>query len=497
MAQPQVLPKELRLTAAPTMPQARSYLFKQKSTISEYNTSESIQINIPRLQRTYLTKDSYLKFNVELNLGTGGFGWKTDQPALSVVLDRCGAYGLFERIEIYDYLGSTLLESISGHGALMTLLLDTSHGFDEATTRDNATMGISAAVTANDSSVGIPYANTGHKKLISSFCGGAILPSPLPTQTQAGWTAATTATREFAIPLASFLGLFSDKFVPLHNGFTIRLTLASFDQAFGIHSVTTPTVDHGSIELKMNEVYYCAQALELGPVAESMLLSSTAGQPMIVPSRTYRNFNGIIDQDASSARLDLNPNVASMTSLLWMMRDNSLYTNPSKSSYGDRIRNMLQSWNFQYGSSILPQTSGVQAYGSRGNKSAGSGYTEAYIELMKARRNWSGMKTYTGSNISGESYSKDIASILDMSPHMLVDSSYVDEPGKFAAGLNLELVAGKDIICGLNTNGMNTSINMTFRDDLTTKAVQSRVDAWCEYDSFINITPGLATTVSF
>lgn len=473
--------------------------------MSKYGTSESIQINIPRLQRTYLTKDSYLKFNVDLTIedaGTSapydtGFGWAPDRPALSVVLDRCGAYGLFERIEIYDYLGSTLLESISGHGALMTLLLDTSHGFGEASTRDNATMGIAASVTANDSSVGLPYANAAHKKLINSLCGDAILPSPLPAQTQAAWVAAKKATREFAIPLASFLGLFSDKFVPLHNGFTIRLTLASFDQAFGISTIDSPTKKPGTPSLEINEVYYCAQALELGPVAESMLLSSTAGQPMIVPSRTYRNFSDIIEADSSSFRLDLNPNVASMTALLWIMRSNELYTDASKSSYGDRIRNMLQSWNFQYGSSILPQTSGIQAYGASGNKSAGTGYTESYIELMKARRNWSGMKTYTGSTISGESYSKDTPNINDMAPG-LVDASYIDEPGQFAAGLNLELVAGKDIICGLNTNGMNTSINMTFRNDIVgSKPKQARVDAWTEYDSFINITPGLATTVSF
>ena len=73
------------------------------------------------------------------------------------------------------------------------------------------------------------------------------------------------------------------------------------------------------------------------------------------------------------------------------------------------------------------------------------------------------------------------------------DNSVDAELGRFAAGLNLELVPGKEIICGLNTNGMNTSINMTF----AANTIASRVDAWCEFDSFINITPGLATTVSF
>jgi hypothetical protein len=91
----------------------------------------------------------------------------------------------------------------------------------------------------------------------------------------------------------------------------------------------------------------------------------------------------------------------------------------------------------------------------------------------------------------------------------------VYEHGKFACGLDLELVSGRtnEIICGMNTNGMNTSIFATFNataaanapvsdsalaDDTTGIWVEaSTVDAWCEYDAFVNISPGIATTVSF
>ena len=43
---PTVLPKELRLDAPPTMPQARSYLFRQQSTLQSYGPGSTIQINI-------------------------------------------------------------------------------------------------------------------------------------------------------------------------------------------------------------------------------------------------------------------------------------------------------------------------------------------------------------------------------------------------------------------------------------------------------------------
>ena len=68
--------------------------------------------------------------------------------------------------------------------------------------------------------------------------------------------------------------------------------------------------------------------------------------------------------------------------------------------------------------------------------------------------------------------------------------------GKFAAGIDLELVPGRsqNLICGMNTNGMNTSIYATFDGTATENAT---VDAWCEYDAFINISPGIASTVSF
>ena len=73
--------------------------------------------------------------------------------------------------------------------------------------------------------------------------------------------------------------------------------------------------------------------------------------------------------------------------------------------------------------------------------------------------------------------------------------------GKFACGLNLELCSGKEgeIICGLNTNGMNTSIRGFFHPNYTDYMDPAgvRVDAFAEYDAFVNISPGIASTVSF
>jgi hypothetical protein len=128
-----------------------------------------------------------------------------------VYFDQPGAFGLFNRIEIYDYLGSTLLESIDGTNVLMSLLMNTSVNELEKIRHYNVCTGMQE----DDSYL---------------LHNG---------------TAADTFTHEFSIPLFSFLGMLSSKFAPLHNGYTIMLTMetpknfARFDPSTGAFSDTT------------------------------------------------------------------------------------------------------------------------------------------------------------------------------------------------------------------------------------------------------------------
>ena len=146
-ASAQVMPKELRLSAPPTMPQARSYMFKVQSTNSSYDSagSNSIQINVPRLQRSYLTKDSYLRFRMNLSSQ-----FTAGSKCNDLILDTPGAFGFFDKIEVYDYLGSTLLESTSGHGQLMATLLDVTSANDELGNHYNTTCGTSPGSVITD-----------------------------------------------------------------------------------------------------------------------------------------------------------------------------------------------------------------------------------------------------------------------------------------------------------------------------------------------------------
>lgn len=538
MATAQVLPKELRLSAPPTMPQARSYLFKQGSVGSVYEPGQSnvVTINLPRLQRSYLTKDSYLKFRIALGW-TNNATFAAATTPVAPVFDTMGAFGLFDRIEVYDYLGSTLLESTSGFGQLMGLLIDTQSSSDELAFHYNANSGMKGGRIAQDSDVYQPGTATGSAdatvavmNLIGANTGHAFTVPDTATPTNGNKVnASTTYYYEFCIPLFSFLGLLSPKFAPLHNGYTINFTLNTAARAFGFSGTGGATLNGSLTTYKMDNIYMCCQVLELGPVAESMLLSSTQGQPLVVPSKAYRNYVGNVNKGSSSYRLDLNLNVASLTNILWIMRpldcsaaalgvagdtvtwkDNVMYK-----SLSYRIRNYLQNWNFQYGSTILPQTSGIQCMGMNGSMvdSNRGGYNEGYCELMKARHALNASNFQTNINkknfwidtpLSGAAneflaINNAAAVKLAQQKVMALTPSNLYSTGKFACGLDLELVSGRsnEMVCGMNTNGMNTSINATFHSDFIANVENALIDAWCEYDSFINISPGIATTVSF
>lgn len=573
----QVLPREVRLNPPPTVPQARSYLFKQQSTNNTYTPGSStpIQINIPRLQRSYLSKDSFLKFRLTTAPKTG---YQTVGAELR--FDKCGAFGLFDKIEVFDYLGSTLLESTSMANVLTTLLLNTSTSAEEMKYRYSSSCGTSSLAGAGQI-VG----------QWTNIAGSSIA------------TATAKCITEFSIPLLSFLGLLSPKFAPLHNGFTIMLTLADPTNAFiGVtgSSTTDSTLDNTNdlanssvgigemYNITVDNMYFEAQILELGPVAESMLLSSTQGAPLIVSSKAYKYFTNTIDKGVSNFRMDLNLNVASMTNVLWVQRPSACNKAITK-NLSTFVRNYLSSWYFQYGSSILPQTTGILAQGPYGSNvkayvktpsvvfgkdaevgqyiQVPGGSTECYLELMKSRHSLNSYNLF--SQIDLLSYNQDIGNTYQV-PYVVnrtnanydnitpqpsttnvqntyytlnilrttnvdlvsaygfqpwIVDNYLNTSSTFACGLDLELVSGKsgDLVCGMNTNGMNTSLFMTFDTtqatagqiggDYTTAAgtpwvyaktydgagtVQScRVDCWCEYDSFVNVSPGIATTVSF
>lgn len=525
--QSEVLPKELQLTTPPALPQARSYMFKQKSDLQEYDVSKGnkIRINIPRLQRSYLMKDSYLRFKLNIDLDGGTKVVLGNPPSdyyAKLAFDRCGAYGLFDRIEVYDYLGGTLLEQTQNLPSLATLLGDLNISLMEYNGKLNAVEGYEG------SNVVATYHDIDGVEVRTSNVGKVLYNADQKTMSD---NMKVFVSYEFAIPVFSFLGTYSDKYAPLHNGYSVELTLNDKFLAFISRAKADDAPTHTRTvtleEVWLSDVEYCCQVMELGEQAEAIVMGN---QPLVVPSVQYRYFTDLILGSAqqSTFALNMNLNVVSLRNLFWGMRP-VVYQNLSYPSYGHRIRNFLSNWNFQYGSSYLPEIAGIDArcqtlstskkgyasFNPWNNKDyqRALGYNQCYTELCKTT-NLSSSTT----GIRGSEYMIDLAMTSSETmddPNAAPFSSYkghltggygripwiplIDEKpcsGKFAAGLNTRL-STKSTVSGIDTNGLSLTLNGTFDSDMINEMTNAILDVWAEHDSFIQVIPGVATTVTF
>jgi hypothetical protein len=68
--------------------------------------------------------------------------------------------------------------------------------------------------------------------------------------------------------------------------------------------------------------------------------------------------------------------------------------------------------------------------------------------------------------------------------------------GKFAAGLDTRL-SKKQTVSGIDTNGLLVSVNAQFDRDQIANMAQATLDLWAEFDAFVQVIPGVATTVTF
>jgi hypothetical protein len=547
----ETLPTELRMSAPPAIPQARSYLFKQRSEYTEYDMDKGakIRINIPRLQRTYLSKDSYLRFRLNIDVT----GPDTAVAAGALSLDRAGAFSLFDRIEVYDYMGGTLLEQVSNIPALVCMNNDCYTSIESFNAKLQATQGFQGSFVAAT----VNQLNIDGLELRTANGGAELLPQNWNSSTA---SKAGFATFEFSIPLLSFLGNFSNKFVPLHNGFSIDLFLNSPSQAFvcygasqGPHNPIDPpkppaTANKFSLvgqctlsKVGISNMEFCAQVMELGNDAENLVLASNGSGPLVIPSTFYRYFTDLVKgynetDQSSTIGMDLNLNVVSLRNIRFGMRPASWQNNLAFPAYGHRIRNYLENFSFRYGSSFLPELAGVSCrsatlpsskignsyltYGATIGQDAFkmAGYTQAYAELMKTgpKGHWPDDSSYTNSSITAIEYMTDLlyspsdptnptSSNIEFCNYSRFTSSNQVPPlqkfsqhtcGKFMAGLDLRL-SSKEVISGIDTNGLLVRLNAKFNDDNLSNMVNAILDVYAEHDAFVQIIPGVATTVTF
>jgi hypothetical protein len=266
----------MELPREPTIvPQARRYS-RTFSAIQgkAFRERDQIVVEIPRIDRTYLTKNVKLYFDFDLSYqeasqttlesiftdlkgtisasSTGardyaatffGFRYNTvsskfervtsTNPAYAYTkpiptFDINGPYGLINRIQVFSYLNNTLLEDVQEHDLL------TAQFADFWLQKENIDVN---RPYMSDTATNYDYQNPMRKQPCANIFhqGSSVMVEPFIIQNFSATTTTSTiipATKNVSLKceldLFSFLGRFSDKFVPLHNGFKIVFTLSKF-----------------------------------------------------------------------------------------------------------------------------------------------------------------------------------------------------------------------------------------------------------------------------
>ena len=229
----------MQLPKEPTvLPRGRTYTRSfEPETGKVYRSGSQLVIQVPPIDRTYLTKATQLHFSTVLTykeakaqelhdwfkqmtqIDKDTFrqnGYETarfNQPL--PMLDINGPYGLISQLDVYDYLGTTLLETIVSHDVLTATLTDYWFQDSELELNRPIIQDLSGNVRKRPGSL---MSNLSRADYQQSGWGFTLSGNNVVDGTK-------TTTANYSINLVSFLGMLSDSFVPLHNGFTIKFTV--------------------------------------------------------------------------------------------------------------------------------------------------------------------------------------------------------------------------------------------------------------------------------
>ena len=403
---------------APLAPviRSRSLELECQSDSLQYNAGDVIRISVPSIQRTYIEPESsYLHFNLR-NVST------TNVPnPLAVNLDN-SAYSLFSRIEVYAGVSaSTLLESTDNVNVLMSMLFDSHTGLDERQSTFSMLAGADTATAR----------------------GGRVI--------------GANANQTFCIPLPSFFGLFGTKAVPISGGFTIFLTLAPAVQAFVCPAATDIP------GYNVNQVRFCASAIELDPMADAALLKSYGGNPLSLPITRWTSYTASQPAAQRSNSILVGCNASSVKSILGTHRASATLNSPNFATISQRIRNQLSELQVRAGSALIPP-----------NKLR----TEAhfYAHLLKSRH----LMSYQGTTglISSANYWPDTVNNC-----------------AFQFGVDFDVFTGRGdtISSGISLQGVQMFVDTAYSAD----PVASLVNLFVEMNAIILVSPTGEATVAF
>jgi hypothetical protein len=452
-----MLPKNLNYQNKVNSAPAKSY----KSNIQPQNgtaypdlgngNSNILYFNIPtRNNLTMDTLNSYLRFDLQYTNKSG-----TNQAG--VVLDKCGAHGLIQRIRIYH--GSNLLEDIDNYGMLVKMLYDLQLDYGSAYGKYNITTGTKVELTSNALGPDDRITNSG--EALNS--GVAI-----PINSISPW-------RTYCLNLISIMGSLTDKYFPLFECTTapIRLEIWLVDNVTKAFLSTSATASVDTYSLK--NVEFVASMVEISDEAVGIVRGASQGQLQYVING-WRNYGWVTPQLAQNATTEINMPIpakfSSLKGLFSTFRDQGTGA-VQMFPYSSGTLGTFNQYYFRIGSIINPPK-------------APYSLPEAFCELMKGIQPLGDVGSSPTINL--DTYNKATQTAITSMANAGQGIS-----NSFYIGLDLENYPASEkgnFYSGYNTNTDDVFLVYNFTVDPSLNNKTARIDTFAHFDALLEFSNG-------
>jgi len=557
----------MELPREPTeIPQARRYTrcFHGEQG-KKFQEQQTITINIPRIQNTYMTKDVKLHFDFDMTyqeasrtklneifltiapngtldtdnqykaamdfFGMSQTGVDLGPRPINVytkpipTFDVNGPYGLISRIQVFDFLGNTLLEDVQEHDLLTAQFADfwfkddnmeierpRITDFFESTTQDMVTRKEPCARYFGSDST------APNQKLSTTsidFLNGSQVSNTKPGVTPG----VVNTSNKYSLDLFSFLGRFSDKFTPLHNGFKVVFTLNKFSipiqfntplgdcivgykNSGGVNQGTK--LDPTILSANVSNVYIKSDLLEISPELDSKVdkLIFSQGWKYQKDFFTYPfDYNDTYNGPRVPYSRRIIPDLKSVNKIFVGQRPQKGFV--GREHLGFRIRNYTDQARLLFNKSEVCKISNVgEAYTSI--EQATEQRFDDYLDISDFNTNIPMAYGTDGQQFTIVSYGKQktIQSYLLNNamtalwwPGMPSPPLTTQFQGRYLIAFDTRIPgATASSVAGIDTSKNVLEYELSSDSEICLK---SDIDVFIQHDSFIMVEPGKSTTVNF
>ena len=431
------LPKNCLYTNKIQSSYARNYMSVIQPQNGDANLGDTIIFNVPTSNNLVLSgHDCVLKFTLTLK------GGATAHNANTVKLNKCGAYGCFQRLRIFH--SGALLSDIDNYANLMDMLIPIQQSSDGVACKYNILAG-------------------------SDSGGGA---SFNPSGTIAIGSEATT--QSYCIPFMSILSL-TQNYVPLFamSGSPIRIELQVVN-AVNLLCKSVDAIIAPTTAALLTKIELVTNMIELSDTGMNIIKQSIGNGPLQWVTQDYRNYgyNATLGTSETSLSIPVPAKFNSLNSLFFSFRSSS--AGVAKRQALESTKFKLAEYFFRIGSRTMP------------NKPPNS-TAEFFSELLRGFG--------TVSDINQECSINNLQYSLDNPVDMAgAEGAGASVTGAFYVGIDLESYSNTSldsVYTGTNTSSDDIFFVPKFAGQGT--ATNVRIDAYALYDQLVLIQNGVCT----